>query len=180
MSKFKLGETSKNVIDKKNAITKSILRKSEFIDKIMTFKDIPSTLEIKKGTISQASVHKWSDGELRIISYSRNSAHAEHNTHAIITLIESIKSANTRLTNASNSGQKTDGNSTTRLSNNEVNKLQKENDELKIALAEVYRAYMQIIDSCREDKQIDNAYRKLLLSQARILGKNRLWGVKDV
>lgn len=178
MSKFKRGETSKTVIDKKNAITKSILRKAELINKVMTYNDIPSSLEIKKGAISQTSVHKWSDDELKIISYSRNSAHAEHNTHAIITLIESINNANTRLTNAPESGQKNDGKSITRLSENEINKLQKENDELKIALAEVYRAYMQLVDSCREDKQIDNAYRKLLLSQARILGKNRLWGVE--
>jgi hypothetical protein len=179
MSKYKLGETSKTVIEKKNSITKSILRKTEIINKIKNYKDIPSNLEIKKGTISQNSVHKWSDSELDIITYSRNSAHAPHNSHALINLRKSIESANKRLINAPKNTNKANT-SPTNLSKNEVDALKEENSELSEALAEVYRAYMQILDTCREDQLIDNAYRELILSQAKVLGKNRVWEVKNV
>ena len=70
MSKFKKGETSKPVIDKKIEISSSIKRKTELINKIECFEDIPSSLEMKKNTISQTSVHKWDDSDLNIISYS--------------------------------------------------------------------------------------------------------------
>lgn len=53
MSKFKKGETSKSVIDKKIEISSSIKRKTELINKIECFEDIPSSLEIKNNTISQ-------------------------------------------------------------------------------------------------------------------------------
>lgn len=48
MSKFKKGETSKPVIDKKIEISSSIKRKTELINKIECFEDIPSSLEMKK------------------------------------------------------------------------------------------------------------------------------------
>ena len=79
MSKFKKGETSKPVIDKKIEISSSIKRKTELINKIECFEDIPSSLEMKKNAISQTSVHKWDDSDLNIISYSYNTPHAEHN-----------------------------------------------------------------------------------------------------
>lgn len=178
MSKFKKGETSKPVIDKKNAITKSIIRKSKLIDKIKNHKDIPSSLEMKKNTISQISVHNWADNNLDIISYSRNSAHADHNTESLNSLIESIENANKRLINFPKKGVKNDVESITYLSQNNVEKLKNENEELRVALAEVYRAYMQLLDEYREDKQIYAAYRKLILTQAKILGRKRVWEVK--
>ena len=91
MSKFKKGETSKPVIDKKIEISSSIKRKTELINKIEYFEDIPSSLEMKKNTISQTSVHKWDDSDLNIISYSYNTAHAEHNLKYLNDLIDSIK-----------------------------------------------------------------------------------------
>ncbi|EMX3968987.1 hypothetical protein KWF52_05725 [Acinetobacter pittii] len=178
MSKFKKGETSKSVIDKKIEISSSIKRKTELINKIECFEDIPSSLEIKNNTISQTSVHKWNDSEHNIISYSYNTAHAAHNLKYLNDLIDSIKNANHRLSKLSESERKDKGNSTTRISQKEVNKLKIENEELRVALAEVYRAYMSLLDQCREDKEIDAAYRKLILSQAQILGRNRLWLVK--
>ena len=178
MSKFKKGETSKPVIDKKIEISSSIKRKTELINKIECFEDIPSSLEMKKNAISQTSVHKWDDSDLNIISYSYNTAHAEHNLKYLNDLIDSIKNANHRLSKLSESEMRDKGNATARISQNEVNKLKVENEELRVALAEVYRAYMSLLDQCREDKEIDAAYRKLILSQAQILGRNRLWVVK--
>ena len=129
MSKFRQGETSSTVIDKRNAITKSIIRKSKLIDKIKCYEDIPSSLEIKKHSISQASVHKWSDSQLDIIGYARNSAHSEHNTQVLNTLIESIKDANERLPLVPKPIKKDNGESATRLSQSEVEQLKNENEE---------------------------------------------------
>ncbi|MGK0271347.1 MAG: hypothetical protein ACI88H_002005 [Cocleimonas sp.] len=178
MSKFKQGETSSAIINKKNAITTSIKRKSKLIDKIECHEDIPNSLEIKKHFISQAAIHKWSDRNLEIIGYSRNAGHAKHNTQVLNALIESIKGANERLTPVPGPVNKDNGKSATRLSQNEVAQLKNENEDLRAALAEVYRAYMQLLDECREDKQIDAAYRKLILTQAQVLGRNRVWEVK--
>ncbi|OEE52397.1 hypothetical protein [Vibrio splendidus] len=178
MSKFRKGETSKLVIEKKNSITKSIKRKAEIIDKIKCYEDIPSSLIMKKNTISLMSVHNWVDSNLDLIRYSYNSARAEHNEKNLESLIESIDNANARL--VSNLKPEINNNCavTTRLPQGYVKKLKSENEELRVALAEVYRAYMQILGEYREDKQIDAAYRKLILAQAKILGKNRVWEIK--
>lgn len=178
MPKFNKGETSKPVIDKKIAITMSIKRKIDLIDKIKSYKDIPNSLEMKKNIISQTSVHKWSDSALGIIPYSYNTAHAEHNLHLLASLIESINNANLRIRKFEKPSKQSSREPSTRLSQNEVQSLRNENEELRVALGEVYRAYMQLIDEYREDKQIDAAYRKLILTQTQILGRERVWEVK--
>ncbi|MFC1626208.1 hypothetical protein ACFL19_00750 [Pseudomonadota bacterium] len=179
MSKFKRGETSKNVLDKKNAITKSILLKSELLGRIKCCDNIPGSLERKGETISQGAVHKWEDDELEIISYSRNSAHSDHNSYALKTLLKAIKSVNQRLIDSNFADKNNnDGKRPAHTSDNTYNELRKENEELRVALAEVYRAYMQLIDKHREDKQIDEAYRKMILDQARILGRHRVRTIK--
>ena len=179
MSKFKQGETSKNVLDKKNAITKSILLKAELLNQIECYNDIPVSLERIGDNISQDAVHKWQDNELGIISYSRNSAHTDHNSYALKTLLKAIKDLNQRLVGSKqHDNNDNDNNNITRISDNTVNELRKENDELRVALAEVYRAYMQLLDKYREDKQIDDSYRKLILDQARILGRRRIKIIK--
>lgn len=178
MSKFKPGETSKNVIDKKNEITKSLLRKAELLDSIECYNTIPESLKMIGDRISQDAVHKWQDSELGIISYSRNSAHAVHNDYALKNLLKSIKSANRRLVGSTQHKKNNNINKPSRVSNNTINELRNENDELKTALAEVYRAYMQLIAEHRENAQIDESYRRLVLEQARILGRYRMRTVK--
>jgi len=178
MPKFNKGETSKPVIDKKIAITDSIKRKAEIINKIMTYEDIPNSLEMKKNIITQTSVYKWNDSELGVISCSYNTAHAEHNSNLLAILIESIDDANVRLGKLETSSKQRSSKPSTRLSQNEVEALRIENEVLRTSLAEVYRAYMQLIEECREDNQIDAAYRKLILSQVQVLGRKRVWEVK--
>lgn len=178
MSKFKKGETSCNVLDKKEEITKSIQLKSTLIDRINTYKDIAPSLKIKNRSISQAAVHKWNDDQLGVISYSRNTAHSEHNIAPLNTLIKSIENANKRLASKPNIDNKKQGQTCTHRSEEAVNKLINENNYLRVALAEVYRAYMQLLDNYREDTEIDEAYRKLIKNQARVLGKNRVWETK--
>ena len=178
MSKFKKGETSCNVLDKKKEITKSMQLKSTLIDRINTYEDIAPSLKIKNRSISQAAVHKWNDDQLGVISYSRNTAHSEHNTDTLNTLIKSIENANKRLASKTNIDNKKQGKTYTHHSEEAINKLRNENNYLRVALAEVYRAYMQLLDSYREDTEIDEACRKLIKNQARILGKNRVWETK--
>ncbi|MEZ8987192.1 hypothetical protein OAI_00110 [Vibrio cyclitrophicus FF160] len=175
MSKYKLGETSKAVKDKKNSITKSIEKKAELIDSINSVEDIFTSLNIKGDFIAEASVHKWSDNDLSIISYSWNTAHAEHNAKSLKVLKKAIENANNRLVDNDIHESKSSQN---KLTIKTQNKLRKENEDLKKSLAEVYRAYMHLVESYREDQVIDDAIRKLILDQARILGKQRIGEVK--
>ncbi|MBU2909462.1 hypothetical protein [Vibrio splendidus] len=170
MPKFKQGETSQGVLDKKNSITQSMIKKTLLINKIKSIKDIPASLVVKNGVISEASVQKWKDDALKITSYARNSAHADHNDKPLKSLLLSIRNANTRI----NSSTEENANSP---QSNKVKRLEEENSQLKLALAEVYRAYMQLLNEYREDREIDEKYRELLLKQAKALGKNRIWKI---
>ncbi|EMC8524966.1 hypothetical protein ACRR5F_002906 [Escherichia coli] len=175
MSTYKPGKTSEAVINKKNNITKSIIKKSELIDKITNFETIYKTLEIKRDFISEAAVHKWSDESLEIIAYTWNTSRAKHNSTALKQLQKSISNANKRLLDSKNEDH-------SQFNKNFVNditfQLRKENDLLKRALAEVYRAYMYLVENFREDKVIDEAIKQLIQDQARLLGKNRVWEIK--
>ena len=176
MSKFKPGQTSDGVRKKKNDISKSMLAKADLINLLQTIDDVPSSLSLKGNYISEESVYKWSDESLNNIrSFSRNTAYAEHNAHALKVLIKSLKRANTKLAVKKNS---IIINYRTRHEADALYQLREENEYLKNALAEVYRAYLQIIDKYRENKQVDESIRSLILEQARVLGKQRLWEVE--
>ncbi|WP_427030105.1 hypothetical protein [Halomonas sp. H2] len=176
MSKFKPGQTSTEVQKKKNDITKSILAKSRLMDLIKTIEDIPSSLGLKGTYISQEAAFKWSDEHLvNIVSFSRNTAYAPHNAHALKLLLKSIKKTNIRLSEKNSSDNL--GN-TNRHKDDTLSQLRRENEDLKNALAEVYRAYLQVTDRYREDRKVDESIRSLILEQAQILGKKRLWNVK--
>lgn len=178
MAKFKKGETSQNVIDKKNIITQTMLTKAMFLSQINNYGDIPKSLETKTNSISETSVHRWEDAELGIIKYSWNTAHKEHNAKELATLIDSIAKANKRLVSNTPPLSNKNDNIKSGLTREEANQIKEENEELRVALAEVYRAYMQLLDEWREDKQIDDVYRRLIIEQANILGKHRAWEVK--
>ena len=175
MSKYKPGETSEAVTNKKNAITKSILKKAELIDAITSTDDVYTTLNVKGNSISEIAVHKWSDNELGIISYSWNTTRAEHNAKPLKLLKKAITNANKKLAGSQKESNKRWQQEST---DNATIQLRKENDELKKSLAEVYRAYMHLVERYREDQVIDDAFRQLILDQARILGKHRVWEVK--
>ena len=178
MPKFKQGETSISVIEKKVSITESMIKKSEILDTINSFQDIPESLNYKKNSISQSSVHEWSDSNLGVIGYSRNSAHKKHNTKALKQLIQSIQNINERISKSNQKRYVKNRKLTTNLSTDDINKLKLENNELRIALAEVYRAYMQLLSNASEDEHFNESYRNIILSQARVLGKKRLWSAK--
>jgi len=175
MSKYKPGETSEAVTNKKSAITKSILKKTELLDAVASIGDVYTTLNIKGDSISESAVHKWSDDELGIISCSWNTAHAEHNAKPLKLLKKAITNANKRFADSPKKSNKRWRHGAT---DNTTIQLRKENKELKKALAEVYRAYMHLVESYREDQVIDDAIRQLILDQARILGHHRVWEVK--
>tara|TARA_R100001369_G_scaffold4961_3_gene13919 strand:+ start:5513 stop:6043 length:531 start_codon:yes stop_codon:yes gene_type:complete len=176
VSKFKTGETSKNVLDKKNKITKSILLKAKILDQIDIIDDIPTSLMIKGRKISEVAIHKWHDEELNICAYSRNTAYADHNANALKTLLSAINNANQRIINSDTSSREYKFSSN--ASYDSLTDLREENEMLRSALAEVYRAYMQLIEKNREDKHIDEAYRTMILDQSRILGRHRFQMIK--
>jgi len=171
VSKFKTGETSKNVLDKKNKITKSILLKAKILDQIDIIDDIPTSLMIKGRKISEVAIHKWHDEELNICAYSRNTAYADHNANALKTLL-----SDQRIINSDTSSREYKFSSN--ASYDSLTDLREENEMLRSALAEVYRAYMQLIEKNREDKHIDEAYRTMILDQSRILGRHRFQMIK--
>lgn len=175
MPKYKLGETSEAVKNRKNAITNSIEKKAKLINSINSVEDIFTSLNIKGNFIAEASVHKWSDDDFGIISYSWNTAHAEHNAPPLKMLQKAIKNANKKLADSESHGNKS---SIYKSNDKASNILRKENEELKKALAEVYRAYMHLVESYREDLVIDDAIRNLIREQAQILGKQRVGEVK--
>ena len=102
----------------------------------------------------------------------------EHNALALRALLVAIEDLNVRLKKSEANKNNNFATKKSRLTTQDFNELKRENEDLKSALAEVYRAYMQLLDNCREDEQIDKAYRKLILDQARILGNNRLALIK--
>ncbi|WP_421866620.1 hypothetical protein [Motiliproteus sp.] len=175
MSQYKPGETSEAVIKKKNAITKSILKKAELIDNIESIDDIYSTLNIKGNTISEAAVLQWNDDNLGIVKCSWNTARTEHNAKAHARLLKALIKVNKRLS----TNQKEIISNRLYKSNEKISiQLRQENEDLKRALAEVYRAYMQLVERFREDQEINDAIRQLILDQAQILGQQRVWEVK--
>jgi hypothetical protein len=176
MPKFKRGETSKSILDKKHAITKSILQKAEILSRISSYEDIPRSLELKRQTISERAVHRWRDDDLGIIAYSRNTAYAKHNARALKSLHSAIDKANKAIEQSALRNEKSNRPLTSR--DIRISELRSENEMLRSALAEVYRAYMQLLDKDREDRQIDDAYRQMILDQTRALGRHRLRTLK--
>lgn len=155
-----------------------MVRKSEILNSINHYNEIPDSLTTSKSTISKTMVNKWQDDSLGIISYSYNSSMTEHNASALRQLSVAIEDLNVRLKKSESTNNKDFATKRSRITTHDVNELKRENEDLKSALAEVYRAYMQLLDNLREDEQIDAAYRKLILDQARILGNNRLALIK--
>jgi hypothetical protein len=178
VAKFQKGQTSQSVILKKKMITESMIRKSEILNSIKHYDEIPDSLTTSKSTITKTMVNKWHDDSLGVIRYSYNSSMTEHNALALRELSVAIEDLNLRLKKSEANKNKNVATKKTRLTTHDINELKRENEDLKSALAEVYRAYMQLLDNCREDEQIDKAYRKLILDQARILGNNRLALIK--
>lgn len=178
MPKYVIGETSKEVLAEKTAKTESLLIKAALIKKINNTDDIYPSLEVKRQSISLSSVLKWNDEKLGITKCAWNTAHARHNQHVLKTLLDSIEAANSNLKQAYSSVVDSSNNSSIRLSKNEFNLLITENEELRNALAEVYRAYIQALENINEDKVVNEVFRTLLKSQAQILGKQRIWQVK--
>jgi hypothetical protein len=177
MPKFKPGETSVEGQRKKEANTRSILLKADLLKKIKGHEDIPESLKINGVTIPEYAVHKWHDEKLGIISCAWNTAHSEGNKKALNKLLKSIAAVNKRLI-ASTKNSESQHKKSSYNPKDPINVLKKQNSELKSALAEVYRAYIQLIDKYREDEQIDESYRKLILDQSRILGRHRMQIIK--
>ena len=178
MPKFITGETSKAVLAEKEAKTASLLKKANLIRKISSKDDIYPSLVVKRKTISLSSVLQWEDHELGVIKCVWNTAHEAHNAQVLKALLEAIDLANLNLINEQSGKQVSTKTGSSSISKEDLNLLMLENEELRNALAEVYRAYIQTLENIKEDKTVNEVLQSLLRNQALILGKQRIWQLK--
>lgn len=178
MPKFIAGETSKAVLAEKEAKTESLSKKANLIRKISSKDDLYPSLVIKRKTISLSSVLQWEDHELGVIKCVWNTAHEAHNAQVLKALLEAIDLANLNLNNERSGEQVSTKTSSSSISKEDLNLLIQENEELRNALAEVYRAYIQTLENIKEDKTVNEVLQSLLRNQAHILGKQRIWQLK--
>ena len=178
MPKFIAGETSKAVLAEKEAKTESLSKKANLIRKISSKDDLYPSLVIKRKTISLSSVLQWEDHELGVIKCVWNTAHEAHNAQVLKALLEAIDLANLNLNNEQSGEQVSTKTSSSSISKEDLNLLIQENEELRNALAEVYRAYIQTLENIKEDKTVNEVLQSLLRNQAHILGKQRIWQLK--
>ena len=178
MPKFITGETSKAVLAEKEAKTESLLKKANLIRKISKKDDIYPSLVVKRKTISLSSVLQWEDHELGVIKCVWNTAHEAHNAQVLKALLEAIDLANLNLNNEQSGKQVSTKTGSSYISKEDLNLLMLENEELRNALAEVYRAYIQTLENIKEDKTVNEVLHSLLRNQALILGKQRIWQLK--
>lgn len=178
MPKFIAGETSKAILAEKEAKTESLSKKANLIRKISSKNDIYSSLIVKRKTLSLSSVLQWEDHELGVIKCVWNTAHEAHNAQVLKALLEAIDLANSNLNNEQSSKQISTKTGYSYISKEDLNLLMLENEELRNALAEVYRAYIQTIENIKEDKSVSEVLQLLLRNQTLILGKQRVWQVE--
>ena len=178
MPKFIAGETSKAVLAEKEAKTESLSKKAKLIRKISSNNDIYPSLVVKRKTISLSSVLQWEDHELGVIKCVWNTAHEAHNAQVLKALLEAIDLANLNLNNEQSGKQVSTKTGSSYISKEDLNLLMLENEELRNALAEVYRAYIQTLENIKEDKTVNEVLQSLLRNQALILGKQRIWQLK--
>ena len=178
MPKFIAGETSKAVLAEKEAKTESLSKKANLIRKISSKNDIYPSLVVKRKTISLSSVLQWEDHELGVIKCVWNTAHEAHNAQVLKALLEAIDLANLNLNNEQSGKQVSTKTGSSSISKEDLNLLMQENEELRNALAEVYRAYIQTLENLKEDKTVNEVLQSLLRNQALILGKQRIWQLK--
>ena len=178
MPKFIAGETSKAVLAEKEAKTESLSKKANLIRKISSKNDIYPSLVVKRKTISLSSVLQWEDHELGVIKCVWNTAHEAHNAQVLKALLEAIDLANLNLNNEQSGKQVSTKTGSSSISKEDLNLLMLENEELRNALAEVYRAYIQTLENIKEDKTVNEVLQSLLRNQALILGKQRIWQLK--
>ena len=179
MPKFITGETSKAVLAEKEAKTESLLKKANLIRKISKKDDIYPSLVVKRKTISLSSVLQWEDHGLGVIKCVWNTAHEAHNAQVLKALLEAIDLANLNLNNEQSGKQVSTKTGSSSISKEDLNLLMLENEELRNALAEVYRAYIQTLENIKEDKTVNEVLQSLLRNQALILGKQRIWQLKQ-
>ena len=178
MPKFIAGETSKAVLAEKEAKTESLSKKANLIRKISSKDDLYPSLVVKRKTISLSSVLQWEDHELGVIKCVWNTAHEAHNAQVLKALLEAIDLANLNLNNEQSGKQVSTKTGSSSISKEDLNLLMLENEELRNALAEVYRAYIQTLENIKEDKTVNEVLQSLLRNQALILGKQRIWQLK--
>ena len=190
MSKYTEGSTSQFVIARKISITNCIKRKTKLIETFCDNHSFPSSLQLSKRKLYLGSVHSWQDEDLDVFSYSRNTANGKHNLkyleHLQLAIIKFNKifgnlddNDNQVNTLDENSKKVKKSNYITREElEQELKTIKQDNEDLKITVVEIYRAYQQINQLVIKNKLDDLEYQNLLRKQKLFLGDTLLTVVK--
>jgi len=168
MTKYSKGKTSKEVLEKSKLISKCIQSKSRLLIKALEDKEIPKSLHIEKNRINLADIHKWSDKDLNIFAYARNTADTPQNHKTFEEIKITLSTINYLM--RKNLFEKE---SSTHLHKKEDN-LKVEFENIKNVTCEIYRCYLQLIDFCNQHGFEDLQYKELIKKQQKVLSTNKL------
>lgn len=176
MSKFRKGETSVAVVQRKSEITQSIIRKAEILEGIAMGNTAPDVLLNEQGRITKEMVHNWTAPEIGIHKYARNTAHATHNQAHLGRLLTALIQANLSLNSR---GQNPEEPTRVERSDTTIRQLKADLEKAHNVIGELYRAYMQLSNRLRESENADGAHHDVLKSHAAALGRARLRVAKE-
>ncbi|MCS8153545.1 hypothetical protein N0480_12030 [Pseudomonas aeruginosa] len=181
MSKFKKGETSSAKLREKEEKTESIVQKIEHIKAAhIDRKRIPSLDRLMSSHgVSLKSALAWSDSDLGITSCSYNTAKAEHNKAITGKLVEALNIYNEIRPSTSAKEPTIKANSNKADLLRKIRNLTEENILLRNSLAEVYRAYEQLIARVDEKTKQDIRYQQVLKAHTQALGKADIRLIKN-
>lgn len=178
MSRYSKGETSQAKLQEKQAKTQSLLTKIILIkDAVKEHRRIASLdfLRSKRG-VSFKSVLAWADAELNVKSCSYNTSREPYNIEYSDQLFAALEAYNKLSISKTETPSKTG--ITKRSQNEEIVNLKCQIENLKNALGEVYRAYMQLMSRVDEQTRQDFRYQQVLKSHTKALNKAHLALVK--
>lgn len=178
MAKYSKGETSQAKLEEKQAKTQSLLNKTLLIlDAVKERQSIPSLDSLKgKHGIPFKSALAWADPELNISSCSYNTSREPYNIEYSKKLAVALESYNNFL--QSSTAKPITERQTKRSQTDLIVDLKGQVEYLQNAVAEIYRAYMQLMARMDEHTRQDIRYQQVIKNHTRAVNKARLTLVK--
>ncbi|RTR54481.1 hypothetical protein [Pseudomonas aeruginosa] len=172
MSKFRKGETSAAKLNEKEEKTKGLLLKMEKLKAAVSQGiKIPSLDKLRSTHgISFKALLAWTDHEAGLNSCSFNTSQSTHNIKISNKLKEILHLYNNNESKIARNMPST-GASIKNSSKKEARTLREENTMLRNSLAEVYRAYEQLLARVDESTKRDIRYQQALKAHTQALGK---------
>lgn len=179
MSRYNKGQTSAAKTEEKNSKTNSLLSKIlaiQHANKNNTRIESLDRLAGKRG-IAFKSALSWTDESLKLISCAYNTSQQSYNKEYSDQLKSELDIYNTPT--RSNPIRPNNAISARPPQKQELEDLKAECEHLKNALAEIYRAYMQLSARVDIKTREDLRYQQVLKNHARAVGKASLILVKS-